>query len=160
MSSSNNPRPFPFNGSMTLLSPLGVNSSFGLKNLEAVVILLEQDWRKAFLTRDNEQLKPMRATSGGALDARAWRVLKTNKIPGFYSASELYRLMTATGLRILMPSFADRGVSCGQRDGTPTVVNLGFLDRSRYFFHSSSSSVILSRLSGPNSTLTASQRTW
>jgi hypothetical protein len=30
-------------------------------------------------------------------------------------------------------TFADRGVSSGQRDGSPTVVNLSFLDRSRYF---------------------------
>jgi hypothetical protein len=28
----------------------------------------------------------------------------------------------------------DRGVSRGQRGGTPTAVNLGFLDRSRYLF--------------------------
>jgi hypothetical protein len=44
------------------------------------------------------------------------------------------RWATATGWRILMPSFVDRGVSCGQRGGTPTVVNLSFQDRSRYFF--------------------------
>jgi hypothetical protein len=34
---------------------------------------------------------------------------------------------------ILVPTFVDRGVSCGQRGGSPTVVNLSFLDRSRYF---------------------------
>jgi hypothetical protein len=28
----------------------------------------------------------------------------------------------------------DRGVSRGQRGGSPPVVNLSFLDRSRYFF--------------------------
>jgi hypothetical protein len=33
-----------------------------------------------------------------------------------------------------VPTFVDRGVSRGQRDGTPTVVNLSFLDRSRYYF--------------------------
>jgi hypothetical protein len=32
-----------------------------------------------------------------------------------------------------MPTFADIGVSRGQRGGSPTVVNLSFLDRSRYF---------------------------
>jgi hypothetical protein len=32
-----------------------------------------------------------------------------------------------------MPTFVDRGVSRGQRGGSPTVVNLSFLDRSRYF---------------------------
>jgi hypothetical protein len=40
---------------------------------------------------------------------------------------------TATCWRILMPTFVDRGVSHGQRGGSPTVVNLSFLDRSRYF---------------------------
>jgi hypothetical protein len=33
--------------------------------------------------------------------------------------------------RNLVPIFADRGVSRGQRGGSPTVVNLSFLDRSR-----------------------------
>jgi hypothetical protein len=40
---------------------------------------------------------------------------------------------TVTCLRNLMPTFVDRGVSRGQRGGSPTVVNLSFLDRSRYF---------------------------
>jgi hypothetical protein len=30
-------------------------------------------------------------------------------------------------------TFVDSGVSRGQRGGTPTAVNLSFLDRSRYF---------------------------
>jgi hypothetical protein len=34
----------------------------------------------------------------------------------------------------VVPTFADRGVLRGQRSGVPTAVNLGFLDRSRYFF--------------------------
>jgi hypothetical protein len=33
----------------------------------------------------------------------------------------------------LVPTLADRGVSRGQRGGSLTVVNLGFLHRSRYF---------------------------
>jgi hypothetical protein len=33
----------------------------------------------------------------------------------------------------LVPTFVDRGVSCGQRGGSPTVVNLSFLDQSRQF---------------------------
>jgi hypothetical protein len=50
---------------------------------------------------------------------------------------------TATGRRILVPTFADRGMSRGQRGGTLTAINLTFLDRSRYFLfqlapHSSS----------------------
>jgi hypothetical protein len=51
-----------------------------------------------------------------------------NKLHGFNSANE-----TATGLRILVPTFVDRGVSRGQLGGNPTAVNLSFLDRSRYF---------------------------
>jgi hypothetical protein len=40
---------------------------------------------------------------------------------------------TATCWRNVVPTFVDRGVSRGQRGGSPTVVNLSFLDRSRYF---------------------------
>jgi hypothetical protein len=40
---------------------------------------------------------------------------------------------TATCWWNLVPTFADRGVSRGQRGGSPTVVNLSCLDRSRYF---------------------------
>jgi hypothetical protein len=40
---------------------------------------------------------------------------------------------TATCRRNLMPTFVDRRVSRGQRGGSPKVVNLSFLDRSRYF---------------------------
>jgi hypothetical protein len=40
---------------------------------------------------------------------------------------------TATCPQNLVPTFADRGVSRGQRGGPPTVVNLSFLDRTRYF---------------------------
>jgi hypothetical protein len=40
---------------------------------------------------------------------------------------------TATYQRNLVPTFADRGVSRGQRGGFLAVVNLCSLDRSRYF---------------------------
>jgi hypothetical protein len=40
---------------------------------------------------------------------------------------------TATCRRNLVPTFVDGGVSRGQRGESPTVVNLSFLDRSRYF---------------------------
>jgi hypothetical protein len=40
---------------------------------------------------------------------------------------------TATCWRNLVPTFADRRVSRGQRGGSPTAVKLSFLDRSRYF---------------------------
>jgi hypothetical protein len=39
---------------------------------------------------------------------------------------------TATCQRNLIPTFADREVSRGQRGGSLTVVNLSFLDRGRY----------------------------
>jgi hypothetical protein len=38
--------------------------------------------------------------------------------------------VTASCWRNLVPTFADRGVSRGQRGGSPTVVNLSFLDRN------------------------------
>jgi hypothetical protein len=38
---------------------------------------------------------------------------------------------SATCRRILVPTFMDRGVSRGQRGGSPTVVNLSFLDRNK-----------------------------
>jgi hypothetical protein len=40
---------------------------------------------------------------------------------------------TATGRQILVPTFGDRGVSRGQHSGSPTAVNLSYLDPSRYF---------------------------
>jgi hypothetical protein len=38
---------------------------------------------------------------------------------------------TATFWQNVVPTFEDRGVSRGQHGGTPTAVNLSFLDRSR-----------------------------
>jgi hypothetical protein len=40
---------------------------------------------------------------------------------------------TATCQRNLVPTSVDRGVSRGQRSGSPMVVYLSFLDWSRYF---------------------------
>jgi hypothetical protein len=42
----------------------------------------------------------------------------------------------------------------------PTAVNLGFLDPQPLSFYSSTSSVILTRLSGPHSRPTTSQKIW
>ena len=42
----------------------------------------------------------------------------------------------------------------------PQAVKLCFLDRSRYFFYSSSSSIDLTRLSGPRSRPTTTQKIW
>jgi hypothetical protein len=60
---------------------------------------------------------------------------KTNKNSVAISPQANYtEWATATGRRILVPTFVNRAVSRGQRGGNSTVVNLGFLDRSRYFF--------------------------
>jgi hypothetical protein len=58
---------------------------------------------------------------------------KNNKLRGLYSASELTDWETATCWRNLVPTFADREVSRGQRGGSPKVVNFSSLDRSRNF---------------------------
>jgi hypothetical protein len=49
---------------------------------------------------------------------------------------------TAAGRRIVVPTFTDRVVSRVQRDGSPQPLISGFLDRSRYFFLSRSSSYV------------------
>jgi hypothetical protein len=66
----------------------------------------------------------------------------------------------ATCWRNSVPTFVDRGVSHGQRGGSPTVVNLSFLDRSRYFFFQVASHLSSKGLSEPHSRPTATQKTW
>jgi hypothetical protein len=56
---------------------------------------------------------------------------------------------TATGRQILVSTFVVWGVSHGERDGTPTAVNISFLDRRNYFFLTGNSSFMIKRLSGP-----------
>jgi hypothetical protein len=51
---------------------------------------------------------------------------------------------TATCRRNLLPTFVDRGVSRGQRVGSPTVVNLSFIDWSRYPVHTSQETTYVS----------------
>jgi hypothetical protein len=59
-------------------------------------------------------------------------VLQTNSVA--FSPQAIYTdWATATCWRNLVPTFADRGLSRGQRGGSPMVVNLSFLHRSRYF---------------------------
>jgi hypothetical protein len=58
----------------------------------------------------------------------------------------------------LMPIFADRGVSCGQRGGSPTAVNLSFLNRNRYFFFQVSPHISSQGLSVSRSRPTATQK--
>jgi hypothetical protein len=55
------------------------------------------------------------------------------KLRGPWSASELYRLSDRHLTTKFSGNFAYRGVSRGQRGGSPMVVNLSFLDRRRYF---------------------------
>jgi hypothetical protein len=59
---------------------------------------------------------------------------RRNKLRGLYSASKLYRLSYRHLLVKFSATFADRGVSRGQRGGTPTAVSLSFVDRNRHFF--------------------------
>jgi hypothetical protein len=56
-----------------------------------------------------------------------------NKPRGPLSASKLHRLSDRHLLAKFSATFGDRVVSRGQRGGSPTVVNLSFLDRCRYF---------------------------
>jgi hypothetical protein len=59
---------------------------------------------------------------------------ETNKLRGFYPRANYTDWTAAACRRNLLPTFVDRGVWRGQRGGSPTVVNLSFIDRSRYFF--------------------------
>ena len=77
-------------------------------------------------------------------------------------ATALQGLGRQSGRRLsakLVPIFADRGVSRGQRNGSPRpLICLPNLDR--YLFYSSSSSIDLTRLSAPRSRPTATQKIW
>jgi hypothetical protein len=58
---------------------------------------------------------------------------QTNKLRGPYSASELYRLIDRHLSTKLSANFYGWRGARVQRGGSLTVVNLSFLDRSRYF---------------------------
>jgi hypothetical protein len=60
--------------------------------------------------------------------------IKWNNSEAFRPQANYTDWETATGQRILVQTFTDRRVSRGQRGGTPVVVHLSYLDRSRYFF--------------------------
>jgi hypothetical protein len=81
---------------------------------------------------------------------------KQKQTPWPESRSELYRPSDGRLSAKLVPTFADRGVPRSQRGRSPTAVISGFLDRSSYFFLSSSS-IVLTRLSRPRSGPTTSQ---
>jgi hypothetical protein len=65
---------------------------------------------------------------------------------------------TATYRQNLVTTFVDRGVSRGQRGGSPMVVNLSFLDRSRYFFFQVAPHLSSQGPSGPRSRPAATQK--
>jgi hypothetical protein len=61
-------------------------------------------------------------------------LIKTNTNSVAFSPQANYTdFGTANCWRNLVPTFADRGLSRGQRGGSRTVVNLNFLDQSLYF---------------------------
>jgi hypothetical protein len=85
---------------------------------------------------------------------------KSNKkTPWPESASELYRPSDCSLSAKLVPTFADRGVLCGQRDGSIRPYSR-FSKPEPLLFLSSSSSVALTKLSGPRSRPTTSHKIW
>jgi hypothetical protein len=93
-------------------------------------------------------------TSGGAL---VNMLLNLKETPWLESASDLYRPNDRRLTAKLVPTFADRG--CHVVSVTdPYGRILGFLNREALRFLSSSSSVVLTRLSGPRSRPTTSQK--
>jgi hypothetical protein len=76
--------------------------------------------------------------------------INTKQTPWPESASELYRRTERPLLTKLVSTFADRGVSRGQRGGSLRLYSL--ISRPEpLLFLPSSSSVVLTRLSGPRS---------
>jgi hypothetical protein len=81
--------------------------------------------------------------------------LKKTPWPEF--ASELHRPSDRRLSTKLVQTFTDTGMQ-GKDVTDPHGRILGFLDLSRYFFPPSSSSVVLTRLCGPRSRHTTSQK--
>jgi hypothetical protein len=75
------------------------------------------------------------------------------------SENELYRLSDCRLSAMLEPTFADRGVPRGQRDG-PLRPYSRFSRPEPLLFLPSSSSAVLTRLGGPRSRPTTSQKIW
>jgi hypothetical protein len=86
--------------------------------------------------------------------------IQKNKLRDLSPQANYTDRSTATCRRNLVPTFVDRGVSRGQRGGSRTVVNLNFLDRSRYFIFQVAPHLSLQGLSRPRSRLTATQKIW
>jgi hypothetical protein len=81
-------------------------------------------------------LRVLKLVTGSTSSASRWPYnlssLQTNSV-ALSPRTNYTDWATATCRRNLVPTFVDRGVSRGQRGGSPTVVNLSFLERSRYF---------------------------
>jgi hypothetical protein len=91
-------------------------------------------WRRCYVKRsvgsyERHAVTSQKTTIFTVTAVKTWNL--TNSVA--FSQQENYTdWTTATGRRMSVP--VDRGVSRGQRGGSPTAVNLSFLDRSRYFF--------------------------
>jgi hypothetical protein len=81
------------------------------------------------------------------------------KTPWLESAIELYQPSYRRLLAKLVPTFVDRGVSRSQRDGSLRPY-YRLSKPEQLLFLSSSSSVLLTRLSGPRSRTTFCQKIW
>jgi hypothetical protein len=82
---------------------------------------------------------------------------KQNKLRGLSPRANYTDRAIAACRRSLLPRFADRGVSRSQRGGSPTAV-ISVTRPKPPLFLSSSSSIVLTRLSGPRSRPTTSQK--
>jgi hypothetical protein len=66
--------------------------------------------------------------------SREWNLEQTKSNSAALSPQANYAdWATVICRRNLVPTFLDKGVSRGERGGSPAVVNLSFLDRIRYF---------------------------
>ena len=84
---------------------------------------------------------------------------KSIKLRGLSPRANYTDRAAAAGRRSLVPTFADRGVSRGQRNGSPRPLISVFWTEAATFY-SSSSSIDLTRLSGPRSRPTTTQKIW
>jgi hypothetical protein len=84
---------------------------------------------------------------------------KIKKTPWLYSSREEHRPSDRRLSAKLVPTFEDKGMSRSQRDWSPTAVFLALYMEPLHFV-SSSSSIVLTSLSGPRSRPTTSQKIW
>jgi len=148
-----------------MLPAMNINKEFWaeLKNILSCCIYLYFHTLSVLLVMFNPTLcKTYYPTTDFALDQFLDMIPKFHikKTPWPQSARELYRQSGCRRSAKLVPTFADRGVSHGQRKESPQPLISVFLTWSRYFFHSSSSSIDLMRLSGPRSRPTTTQKIW